>query len=97
MPSYTKILLEYLLTINIIGFAVMGYDKTKARRGDRRVPEKHLFAAAALGGALGVLAAMKKFRHKTKHPSFRFGIPALLAVNLACVFFIIKAFMEVGL
>lgn len=68
----------YLLVINLEGFALMGIDKSRARRGRRRIAEATLFIVAALGGSLGVLCGMYAFRHKTLHTSFTAGIPLLL-------------------
>ena len=68
----------YLLVINLEGFALMGKDKSRARRGRRRIAEATLFIVAALGGSLGVLCGMYAFRHKTLHTSFTVGIPLLL-------------------
>ena len=68
----------YLLVINLEGFALMGIDKSRARRGRRRIAEATLFIVAALGGSLGVLCGMYAFRHKTLHTSFTVGIPLLL-------------------
>lgn len=68
----------YLLVINLEGFALMGIDKSRARRGRRRIAEATLFIVAALSGSLGVLCGMYAFRHKTLHTSFTVGIPLLL-------------------
>ncbi len=68
----------YLLVINLECFALMGIDKSRARRGRRRIAEAALFIVAALGGSLGVLCGMYAFRHKTLHTSFTVGIPLLL-------------------
>ena len=68
----------YLLVINLEGFALMGIDKSRARRGRRRIAAATLFIVAALGGSLGVLCGMYAFRHKTLHTSFTVGIPLLL-------------------
>lgn len=68
----------YLLVINLECFALMGIDKSRARRGRRRIAEATLFIVAALGGSLGVLCGMYAFRHKTLHTSFTVGIPLLL-------------------
>lgn len=74
-----------LLWIGLSGWAflLMGWDKRRAKqRGKRRVPEKQLFLLAAVGGAIGVWAGMKTWRHKTQHRSFTVGIPYLIAVNI---------------
>ncbi|MGF7047572.1 uncharacterized membrane protein YsdA (DUF1294 family) [Paenibacillus sp. DS2015] len=71
----------WFIFINMVGYLVMSEDKKRAQRRRDRVPEKTLFLLAAMGGSLGVLIAMYRKRHKTRHLSFRFGIPALLFVN----------------
>ncbi|MBB6734356.1 DUF1294 domain-containing protein [Cohnella zeiphila] len=83
----------YLLLINVIAFGMMANDKRRAvaGRGRRRIPEKNLFLAAALGGALGAWIGMRVCRHKTKHASFVVGIPALLVLNILCVWLIERA------
>ena len=73
----------YLLVMNSIGYVTMGRDKAYARRNKRRVPEARLFGIALLGGALGIYIGMYQFHHKTKHLSFRIGIPLLLALHTA--------------
>ena len=72
----------YLLSVNVTAFALMGVDKRRARRGQRRVPERTLFLPALLGGALGGTLGMRTFRHKTRHWYFRFGFPLLLVLQL---------------
>lgn len=89
----TEWLPVYLAVMNLAGLLMMGFDKSVAvgngrraargRPGRRRVPERTLFLTAALGGSAGVLAGMYAFRHKTKHRSFVWGIPAILAAQLA--------------
>lgn len=77
----------WLLLINIVTFFVFGWDKFKAKykekhEGARRVPEKTLFLLAILGGSVGALLGMKVWRHKTLHKTFRFGIPAILILQI---------------
>ncbi|MBQ3223440.1 MAG: DUF1294 domain-containing protein, partial [Clostridia bacterium] len=68
---------------NLITFTVYGADKRRAKRGGRRVPEKTLFLLAVMGGSPGALAGMYTFRHKTRHWYFVWGIPAIMAVQIA--------------
>ncbi|AIQ11165.1 MULTISPECIES: DUF1294 domain-containing protein [Paenibacillus] len=77
-----KLVTLWFAVINIIGYMVMSEDKDKARSRRERVPEKTLFLLAAIGGALGVLTAMYRRRHKTRHMSFVIGIPLLLLLNV---------------
>jgi uncharacterized membrane protein YsdA (DUF1294 family) len=73
----------YLLVMNIIGLAVMGIDKSRARRHAWRIPEKMLFLVSILGGSIGTWAGMYIFRHKTKHWYFVVGMPTILVLQIA--------------
>lgn len=84
MKIFLIILTGYLFIINIIGFALMGIDKKRAVRGAWRISEASLFWVALAGGALGCTLGMHRFRHKTRHWYFRYGMPAIfLAQALA--------------
>lgn len=76
------ILIVYLLIMNVIGFVLMGADKKKSKSGAWRIPEKTLFLPAILGGSIGAIAGMQVFRHKTKHWYFKYGMPAILILQL---------------
>ena len=83
MPAFLiKAALVWLAALNLIAYILMGLDKWKARRGAWRIPEKTLFLAALLGGALGGTVGMHLFHHKTRHWYFRFGFPILLVLQL---------------
>lgn len=85
--------LIYIIGMNLLGFALFGLDKCKARRGEWRIPERRLFLAAVLGGSLGAWIGMYVFRHKTKHWKFRVGIPGILLIQCLLVYVGIS-FME---
>ncbi|GIO98244.1 DUF1294 domain-containing protein [Paenibacillus sp. FSL W8-0187] len=76
-------LIVWFIFINAVAYLVMSEDKRRARMGRDRVPERTLFLLAAIGGALGVWIAMYRKRHKTRHLSFKLGVPLLLVVNVA--------------
>ena len=80
-----KILLIYLLVINIVAFLTMGLDKWKARRDKWRVPEKTLFLLVIIGGSIGGILGMTVFRHKTRHWYFRIGFPVILVLQIVAV------------
>ncbi|WP_207717317.1 DUF1294 domain-containing protein [Anaerosporobacter faecicola] len=85
--NYIVIIGIYVLLCNCVGFAIMGIDKSKAKRGAWRIPEKTLFLVALLGGSIGTILGMQKFRHKTKHKSFVYGMPAILILQLILVIY----------
>lgn len=68
---------------NAVVFLLMGYDKYQARRSSRRISERALLTCGAAFGAAGLWLGMRYFRHKTQHARFRYGAPALLAIQLA--------------
>ena len=72
----------YLVSINIIGFFIMGIDKLKAKKGMWRIPENTLFLFAFLGGGIGTIAGMYTFRHKTKKLKFTIGMPAIVILEI---------------
>ena len=80
-----KEILIYLGVINLIGFLGMGLDKFKAKKNYWRTKEKTLFIIAAIGGSIGSIIGMYTFRHKTKHNSFVFGMPLVLAIQIGIV------------
>ena len=90
-----KYIAFYLVLINILGFALMGIDKHKARKKRWRIPEKNLFVCALIGGALGATIGMRTFHHKTKHWYFKYGLPAIFLIQAALlVFLYIKGYIE---
>ena len=70
-----------LILMNLVAFALIGLDNAYAKQGGWRIPEKTLFGAALLGGAVGGTAGMFFFQHKTRHWYFRYGFPALAAAQ----------------
>ena len=84
-PYFNYILATYLIIINIISFALMGIDKKRARNKEWRISEAALFTTALLFGSLGSNIGMRYFRHKTKHWYFKYGLPAILVMQLVLI------------
>ncbi len=66
MSAFSFLLVCFAI-INVIAFLFYGRDKSLAKRHQWRTPEKVLLCLGFFGGALGTLAGMQVFRHKTKH------------------------------
>ena len=73
--------------MTVVGFAVMGIDKKRAKNGERRIREATLFLIAFLLGGVGTSAGMFAFRHKTKHWYFVVFMPLLAIANVALVLY----------
>ena len=84
MPKlFWQFLFYYLIAVNVLAFVLMGLDKRRAKKNAWRIPERTLFLLPLLGGALGGVAGMRLFRHKTRHWYFKYGFPLLLLLQLA--------------
>ena len=73
----------YLLAINAVTFIVYGIDKYKAKKAKWRISEATLLLLAVLGGSVGAWVGMKVWHHKTMHKKFKYGIPAILVIQIA--------------
>jgi len=88
IPHYIKFLhiaLIYLAVINVVTFFMYGVDKWKAKRSKWRIPEATLLGLAVLGGSVGAWLGMKVWHHKTLHKKFRYGVPAIIIVQIALI------------
>ena len=72
----------YLLAINAVTFIVYGIDKYKAKKAKWRISEATLLLLAVLGGSVGAWVGMKVWHHKTMHKKFKYGIPAILLIQI---------------
>ena len=73
----------YLLGINAVTFIVYGIDKYKAKKAKWRISEATLLLLAVIGGSIGAWMGMKVWHHKTMHKKFKYGIPAILLIQIA--------------
>ena len=79
----TRLILMYLLCLNLLTFLVFGIDKWKAQHGRWRISEASLLTLAVIGGSLGAWLGMKTFHHKTLHRKFALGVPLILVLQVA--------------
>lgn len=78
----------YLLVINVISFSLMYIDKRRAINRKYRISEKMLWIVSLLGGAAGSFAGMRLIRHKSKHFSFKYGLPVLVICQFVILYMI---------
>jgi len=68
---------------SLVAFAVYAFDKGRARRDGRRVPERVLHLLELLGGWPGAFAAQRLLRHKNRKLSYQ-GVFWLIVALHAC-------------
>ena len=84
----TKIILCYLLAVNLATFLLYGIDKYKAKKNRWRIPEATLLTVAAIGGSIGAWAGMRVWHHKTMHKKFKYGIPIIIITQIAVLVYL---------
>jgi len=82
-------MIYYLILINLVGILSMYLDKYFAKNNIYRISEKNLFLVAIIGGSIGSIIGMYKFRHKTKHKQFTIGLPSILIFQMLILNFIL--------
>lgn len=85
----TKLIITYLLLINVITFFVYGLDKLKAKKQAWRITEAALLTLAIIGGSLGAWLGMKVWHHKTLHNKFRYGVPVIIILQVIIALYFI--------
>ena len=83
-----KIILIYVLAINLITFLAYGIDKLKAKKNMWRIPEATLIWMAVVGGSIGAILGMKVWHHKTLHKKFKYGIPAITIIQIVLIVYL---------
>ena len=83
MNTLHSYLTYYLLAINVVTFIVYGIDKYKAKKAKWRISEATLLLLAVIGESIGAWLGMRVWHHKTMHKKFKYGIPAILLIQIA--------------
>ena len=83
MNTLHSCLTYYLIAINAVTFIMYGIDKYKAKKAKWRISEATLLLLAVLGGSIGAWMGMKVWHHKTMHKKFKYGIPAILLIQIS--------------
>lgn len=81
-----KLIVIYLLAINVATFIVFAIDKGKAIKHIRRIKESRLIGMALIGGSAGGLLSMYVNRHKIHTPAFEVGIPLIMLAQIVVLF-----------
>ena len=89
----TRLPLYYLIGVNLLTFIAYGIDKYKAKHKHWRISEASLLLLAILGGSPAAMLAMYLFHHKTRHKKFRYGVPAILLLQVVIVVVILRRYL----
>ena len=84
-----RVLIWYLVAVNVLTYLVYWWDKHRARKGKRRISERELLLWALAGGSFGAILSMRTHRHKTQKTRFRLWFFGVLAVQAAAISFVL--------
>jgi uncharacterized membrane protein YsdA (DUF1294 family) len=87
--DFLNIALIYLAAINVVTFFMYGIDKWKAKCSKWRISEATLLWMAVIGGSIGAWLGIKIWHHKTMHKKFKYGVPAIIILQIAAIVYII--------
>lgn len=68
--------------MSLLTFALYADDKSRARKGQWRLPEKTLHLCELLGGWLGAFVAQRRLRHKSSKGSYQVVFWVIVAVHI---------------
>lgn len=85
MMTAAAVYLSVVAVMSSVCFITYGFDKRRAVRGGRRVPERTLHFMAFLGGWPGAILAQRHFRHKTQKLPFRLVFWLTVVLHLGLV------------
>lgn len=88
MNTLHTLLTFYILCINVVTLIVYGIDKYKAKKAKWRISEATLLLLAILRGSIGAWIGMKIWHHKTMHKKFKYGVPAILLIQIAAMIYL---------
>lgn len=80
-------LIATLVIVNVYGLFTVRKDKrlSKSSNSYGRIPEKTFWLISICFGSIGVYGAMRMYRHKTQHPSFVWGMPLLIMIQVILI------------
>ena len=88
--SAHRLLLWYLIVINVITLVFFAVDKIHAIENKSRIRIITLLGLAFIGGSLGAIIAMYVFRHKIRKDYFTVGVPLIIVMQIVVVFFLMN-------
>jgi uncharacterized membrane protein YsdA (DUF1294 family) len=79
LPAWVPVL---YLVVSVVAAVAYAIDKSAARGGRRRIPERTLLGMGLLCGWPGAVVVQQTLRHKTSKQSFRSAFSVTVVVNI---------------
>jgi len=86
----------YAVAVNLLAYAAMVFDKTRAGNNSRRISEATLLKLAMVGGSIGTVVAQRTIRHKTRKEPFRTQLHAIMLVQLVALVALVAGLVMTG-
>ena len=83
LPAPALVVAAVYAGMSLVTFVAFAWDKSRAVRAQRRVPERTLHLFELLGGWPGALAGQHWLRHKSEKLSYRVVLWAIVVLHLA--------------
>lgn len=71
----------WIILVSVVGFIVMGIDKSRAIRHKWRIRERTLWILTIVGGGLGTFLGMMIWRHKIRKLHFVIGFTVFALID----------------
>ncbi len=84
-----KILVYYLILVNLVAICMCYIDKKRAIKHKNRIAEKTLFILNFMGGCYLFLLGMYLFNHKTKKRKFTIIVPLFVIIWTCLIYYVL--------
>ncbi len=85
MPLVVKLYFAAVGVMSVVTFTLYTWDKRRARKGGRRIPEATLHLCELLGGWPAGLLARHLLRHKSRKLAFRVLSWAIIMLHIGAL------------
>ena len=83
----------YVVTINVISYIVMWFDKYQSKKKGQRISENNLLFLAFIFGSLGIYMGTKApLYHKAAKAKFKIGVPLIILLHSILFYFWIHTY-----
>ena len=83
VPAPALVVAAVYAGMSCVAFLAFAWDKSRAKRAQRRVPERTLHLLELLGGWPGALAGQRWLRHKSEKLSYRIVLWWIVVLHVA--------------